>query len=157
MDQTRRPPGNRQFPATAAGYQALLEWLRSFGRVATIGVEGTGSYGAGLARSSPAPGSAWSRSTARTARPAAKGKSDPIDAIAAARAAVSGRPPAPRKPGPARSRLSAPCGWAGSAVKARTAAYNQLHGLITAAPENLRAQLRPNAGPRCSTPAGTCP
>jgi len=42
--------GVRQFPATAAGYADLLDWLAGFGTVALVGVEGTGSYGAGLAR-----------------------------------------------------------------------------------------------------------
>ena len=50
LDRVGRVLGDRQFPATAVGYQALLAWLRSFGRVAKVGVEGTGSYGAGLAR-----------------------------------------------------------------------------------------------------------
>ena len=42
--------GVRQFPATAAGYADLLQWLGEFGTVALVGIEGTGSYGAGLAR-----------------------------------------------------------------------------------------------------------
>jgi transposase len=42
--------GTREFPATAAGYASLLRWLGKFGDVALVGVEGTGSYGAGLAR-----------------------------------------------------------------------------------------------------------
>ena len=42
--------GVQEFPATAAGYASLLSWLRSFGILAVAGVEGTGSYGAGLAR-----------------------------------------------------------------------------------------------------------
>ena len=42
--------GVREFPATAAGYADLLSWLGSFGDLALVGVEGTGSYGAGLAR-----------------------------------------------------------------------------------------------------------
>jgi transposase len=42
--------GTREFPATAAGYASLLGWLGKFGDVALVGVEGTGSYGAGLAR-----------------------------------------------------------------------------------------------------------
>jgi transposase len=42
--------GVREFPATAAGYADLLGWLTGFGTVALAGVEGTGSYGAGLAR-----------------------------------------------------------------------------------------------------------
>jgi hypothetical protein len=42
--------GTEQFPATAAGYRAALTWLRGHGELARVGVEGTGSYGAGLAR-----------------------------------------------------------------------------------------------------------
>jgi transposase len=42
--------GVSEFPATPAGYARLLDWLGSFGMVALVGVEGTGSYGAGLAR-----------------------------------------------------------------------------------------------------------
>ena len=42
--------GTREFPATAAGYASLLGWLGKSGDVALVGVEGTGSYGAGLAR-----------------------------------------------------------------------------------------------------------
>jgi hypothetical protein len=42
--------GTREFPATSAGYAGLLGWLGKFGHVALVGVEGTGSYGAGLAR-----------------------------------------------------------------------------------------------------------
>jgi len=49
-------PGVREFPAAAAGYAALLGWLRGFGTVALAGVEGTGSYGAGLARHLAAAG-----------------------------------------------------------------------------------------------------
>ena len=50
VDQVGRVLGDREFPATTAGYRALLAWLRSFGRVVKVGVEGTGTYGAGLAR-----------------------------------------------------------------------------------------------------------
>ena len=42
--------GVEEFPATAAGYAGLLGWLGGFGTVALVGIEGTGSYGAGLAR-----------------------------------------------------------------------------------------------------------
>ena len=48
--------GVREFPATAAGYAELLGWLGGFGTVALVGVEGTGSYGAGLARHLAAAG-----------------------------------------------------------------------------------------------------
>ena len=48
--------GVQEFPVTAAGYASLLSWLRSFGTLAVAGVEGTGSYGAGLARHRRHPG-----------------------------------------------------------------------------------------------------
>jgi transposase len=41
--------GTSSFPATPAGYAALLEWMQSFGVIVAVGVEGTGSYGSGLA------------------------------------------------------------------------------------------------------------
>jgi transposase len=48
--------GVREFPATAAGYARLLGWLGGFGPVCLVGIEGTGSYGAGLARHVTAAG-----------------------------------------------------------------------------------------------------
>ena len=48
--------GVQEFPATAAGYASLLGWLSGFGDIALVGVEGTGSYGAGLARHLAAAG-----------------------------------------------------------------------------------------------------
>ena len=41
--------GTASFPTTATGYCALLAWLRTFGEISSVGVEGTGSYGAALA------------------------------------------------------------------------------------------------------------
>src|SRR6516164_6679431 len=48
--------GVAEFPATPAGYACLLEWLGGFGTVCLVGIEGTGSYGAGLARPTAAAG-----------------------------------------------------------------------------------------------------
>ena len=82
--------GVQEFPATGAGYAGLPGWLAGFGTVALAGVEGTGSYGAGLARHMAAAGVP----VVEAARPAdrrRKGKSDPLDAVSAARAAQSGR------------------------------------------------------------------
>ena len=50
LDGLGRELGDQQFPATAAGYTALLGWVRDHGQLVTVGVEGTGSYGAGLTR-----------------------------------------------------------------------------------------------------------
>jgi transposase len=143
LDQVGRVLGDQEFAATPAGYRALLAWLRSFGRVVKVGVEGTGSYGAGLARYLATESIALvevNRPDRQTRR--AKGKSDPIDAIAAAQAALSGRASGTPKTrtGPVEAVRALRTARAG-AVKARTAALNQLHGLLTAAPETLRAVL----------------
>ncbi|MEV0563241.1 transposase [Dactylosporangium sp. NPDC050588] len=50
LDSAGRTLATAQFPATTAGYAALPAWLTGFGRLVLVGVEGTGVYGAGLAR-----------------------------------------------------------------------------------------------------------
>ena len=88
IDQVGRVLGDQEFPATATGYRAALAWIRRFGQVIKVGVEGTGTYGAGLARylaSEKIVVVEVDRPDRKTRR--AQGKSDPIDAIAAARAA----------------------------------------------------------------------
>ena len=84
--------GVQEFPATPDGYARLLAWLRGFGTVHLVGIEGTGSYGAGLARHVAAAGIRIvevDRSDRQDRR--RQGKSDPLDAVSAARAAQSGR------------------------------------------------------------------
>ena len=49
LDATGRAIGNATFPASAAGYVQLLKWLRGLGVLDRVGIEGTGSYGSGLA------------------------------------------------------------------------------------------------------------
>src|SRR5881396_1817892 len=74
-----------EFPATVAGYAALSEWMRSFGRLHAVGVEGTACYGAALARhlaGEQVKVVEVNRPDRRQRR--AKGKSDPLDAYAAA-------------------------------------------------------------------------
>ena len=56
LDQLGRLLGTHAFPTTAAGYRQLLAWLRGHGRLERVGVEGTGSYGAALARHLTAAG-----------------------------------------------------------------------------------------------------
>src|SRR5215472_6676726 len=84
--------GVEEFPAAPAGYVQLLGWLGGFGAVCLVGVEGTGSYGAGLARHIAAAGVRVvevDRADRQDRR--RQGKSDPLDAVSAARAAQSGR------------------------------------------------------------------
>src|SRR5215470_12140091 len=84
--------GVQEFPATPAGYAQLLGWLGGFGTVCLVGIEGTGSYGAGLSRHVTGAGVRVvevDRSDRQDRR--RQGKSDPLDAVSAARAAQSGR------------------------------------------------------------------
>ena len=84
--------GVREFPADLAGYARLVQWLGGFGTVCLIGIEGTGSYGAGLARHIAAAGIRVvevDRADRQDRR--RRGKSDPLDAVSAARAAQCGR------------------------------------------------------------------
>lgn len=144
LDEAGRVLGDERFAACASGYQQLLAWLCSFGQLVKVGVEGTGSYGAGLSRYLTAEHVEVvevDRPDRKTRR--RQGKSDPIDAIAAAQATLSGRANgAPKaRTGPVEAIRVLQVARDG-AIKARTAAWNQLHGLIVTAPEQLREQLR---------------
>jgi transposase len=100
--------GAREFPATPAGYGRLLGWLGEFGIVCLVGIEGTGSYGAGLARHVTAAGirvAEVDRSDRQDRR--RQGKSDPLDAVSAARLPSPAGPAARRRAGTAQSRRSA--------------------------------------------------
>lgn len=84
--------GVEEFTTTTAGYVEQLGWLRGFGAVQLVGIEGTGSYGAGLASYVHTEGVRVvevDRSDRQDRR--RHGKSDPLDAVSAARAAQSGR------------------------------------------------------------------
>ena len=148
IDRNGRLFGCEQFPATPTGYTALLSWMRSFGYLDRVGVEGTGAYGAGLARylhhqsvtviEVPGP----DRRLRRQA-----GKSDPIDAEAAARAVLAGTATAEPKlsEGPIEAVRALRVARNG-AIKAKTAATNTLHNMAITAPECLRAQLPARSG-----------
>ena len=143
VDQAGRVLGTREFPATTAGYQAALAWMRGHGDLVKVGVEGTGSYGAGLARHLAARGIEVTE-VIRPNRQARRrrGKSDAADAVAAALAALNGE--ASGKPkgrdGAVESIRALQVARRG-AVKARTQAGNQLRDLIVTAPEVLREKL----------------
>ena len=134
--------GTREFPATAAGYASLLGWLGKFGDVALVGVEGTGSYGAGLARYLAARGVRVvevDRADRQDRR--RKGKSDPLDAVSAARAAQSGRASGePKGRDGAVEAIRALMVAKRSARNERTQAINQARALNLTGPDDLRAR-----------------
>jgi transposase len=129
------------FQLAADGYSQLLRWMRRHGRLVKVGVEGTGSYGAGLARY--LAGVAVMeviRPNRQTRR--RRGKSDPTDAEAAARAALNGEADGlPKTADGAAEALRALRVARRSAMKACTQAANQIRDLIVTATEQLRARL----------------
>ena len=144
IDSAGRVLGSAQFPATGAGYAALLTWLQAFGVLVLVGIEGTGVYGAGLARYLAEQGMAMveiDRPDRKTRR--WQGKSDPVDAQAAARAALAQvRTGVPKQRDGQVEALRNLRVARRSAIAARADAQRQIKALIITAPEELRARLR---------------
>jgi transposase len=144
IDPIGRLLGTAEFATTPTGHRELLCWLRNHGDVETVGVEGTGAWGAGLARFLARAGVA----VVEVDRPNRQhrrrhGKSDPVDAEAAARAALSGDAcGVPKSRSGAVESIRALRVARRSALKARTQAGNQLHALVVTAPYKLRERLR---------------
>jgi transposase len=128
---------------TPAGYAELLAWAQCLGEIDAWGIEGTGSFGAGLTRFLRARGQVVVEVNRpdRAAR-RRRGKSDPLDAEAAARAAQAQQGSVP-KAGDGRVEMIRSLRVArATAIKARTQAINALKGLLVTAPAELREQLR---------------
>ena len=144
IDKVGRQLGDREFTASPAGYRALAAWLSQHGTLTTIGVEGTGTYGAGLARYLRTIG----LTVVEVDRPDRKSrrahaKSDPLDAYAAAKAVLSGSAAGVPKLRDGRVEAIRALRVArSSAVKARSQATNQIKALIITGPAELREQLR---------------
>jgi transposase len=135
--------GVQEFPVTPAGYARLLGWLGGFGTVCLVGIEGTGSYGAGLARHVTAAGVRVvevDRSDRQDRR--RQGKSDPLDAVSAARAAQSGRARgAPKGRDGQVEAIRALMVAKRSAIGERTQTINQARALVLTGPDDLRARF----------------
>lgn len=150
VDTAGRLLGHQQFPATAAGYRQLLAWLHGFGSLLIVGIEGTGVYGAGLARHLAAEDVAMlevDRPDRKTRR--FTGKSDPLDAEAAARAALAGtRTGIPKDRTGQVEALRNLRVARSSAIDQRADCQRRIKALIVTAVEPLRAQLRGRNGAR---------
>ena len=144
VDLQGRLLGAAAFPTTAEGYTRLIRWLRGQGEIERVGVESTGAYAAGLVRALRA--NRIRVVEVNQPHPHARqrlGKSDPIDAELAARAALSGTATAVPKQTSGVVEAIRQLGVArNGALKARTAALQQLDDLIITAPEQLRSELR---------------
>ena len=136
--------GVESFATTTAGFAELHAWLSSFGNLDRVGVEGTGAYGAGLARFLRSTG-AMVIEVGRPNRQArrAHGKSDSIDAVEAARAALSGRAHGVAKTadGNVEAIRVLLVGYR-SGRDVRIKCLNQLRHLGFCAPDELRERFR---------------
>ena len=135
--------GATTIPVRAEGHRDLVAWACSLGTVRAFGVEGTGSYGAGLSRFLREQGHA----VFEVDRPDRRlrhrsGKSDPLDAEAAARAVLGGQATAVPKSGTGAAEMIRHLKTArDGAVKARSQAMLTIKALIVGAPAALRQEL----------------
>ncbi|MDD5093111.1 MAG: IS110 family transposase [Dehalococcoidia bacterium] len=136
--------GQRNVPTTMVGYMSLEGWANSLGEIDAFGIEGTGSYGAGLSRFLSDRGhriievNRPDRSTRRRI-----GKSDPTDAEMAARAVLAGVAREEPKSGVDTVEMIRMIKSAkDSAMKARTQSINQMKALVFTSPVELRSALR---------------
>lgn len=145
IDDVGRILGTETFPATAAGYRSVERWLQRHGQVAKVGVEGTGSYGLGLARFLAGRGVEVvevNRPNRQLRR--RRGKSDTVDAEAAARAVLNGEATAiPKAADGIVEAIRAMRVVFCSTRNARTRIANQIRDLLVTAPDQLRETLEP--------------
>lgn len=142
LDSVGKPIADAEFRTCPRGYAAAIAWARQQGTILVAGVEGTSSYGMGLTTALQQAGI----SVVEVIRPdrsarRRKGKSDPLDAYAAARIALAGEGIAVPKDEHTialRALLTARRG----AMKARTATINQIRSLLVTAPAELRERYR---------------
>ena len=136
--------GEASLPANRAGYRDALRLARRAGGGRLWALEGVGCYGAGLARALQAAG----ERVVEVERPARErggrrgGKSDALDALAAARQGLAERALATPRAAGAREALRVLLATREGAVATRRAGLNQLRALVVAAPEQLRERLR---------------
>jgi transposase len=144
VDPHDRVLGTRSFPTTKQGYRQLLAWMRTFGDLQRVGVESSGSYGAGLLRSLQQAGVTVLEVTAPDKQDRRKrGKNDDLDAQNAAHAAYAGkRTVTPRSRHGMVEALRVLVACRKTAVTARRVALQMIHNTIVAAPDGLREQLR---------------
>lgn len=144
IDHLGRPITDRQFDTTPAGYNEIVNYLHTAGTISAVGVEGTGSYGAGISRVLVTAGFEVfevARPNRRSRR--LRGKSDPLDAQQAALSALSDTDTALPKAGDGVvEALRMLLTERNSASKARSQTMNQVHAMLVTAPDSVRDDYR---------------
>lgn len=147
LDARGRELGACQLEASEAGYEGLLQWAGALG-ACCFAIEGSGSYGAGLARFLSERGLPVFECERPSRRDRRRGKNDRLDAVLAARRLVAGEGLSERRGDGVRELLRVWLIERRSADQARTACLNQLHALIVTAPPRLRERLAGQEGER---------
>jgi transposase len=144
VDEQDRVIGTRSFATTRQGYRQMLAWMQSFAELQRIGIESTGSYGAGLLRSmQQAKVAVLEVTTPDKQDRRRRGKNDDLDAQNAAHAAFAGqRTVTPRSRDGIIESLRILMACRKTAVSARRVALQMIHNTIVCAPDGLRDQLR---------------
>jgi transposase len=144
VDEGDRVLESRCFATTRQGYRQMLAWMRSFGALQRIGIESTGSYGAGLLRFMQAAGVEVLEVTSPDRHDRRRrGKNDDLDAQNAAHAAFAGRrtvTPRSRDGMVESLRILKACRK--TAVAARRVALQMIQNTIVCSPDGLRDLLR---------------
>ncbi len=140
VDEQDRVLGTRCFATTRQGYRQMLAWMRSFGEVQRIGIESTGSYGAGLLRFMQQAGiEVLEVTTPDKHDRRRRGKNDDLDAQNAAHAAFAGRRTVtPRSRDGMVESLRVLKACRKTAVAARRIALQMIQNTIVCAPDGLR-------------------
>jgi transposase len=144
VDQDGRLVGRQQVKTTQQGCAALHNWAVQLAPYVRFAVEGTGSYGAGLSRYLAQRGIQVTevRGPSRQLRHD-RGKSDTVDAEAAARSALAGTATTVPKSGNDWVEMVRVLRIARtSAMHQRSQVINQLHAVVVSAPPDLRDELR---------------
>jgi transposase len=144
VDDHDRLLGSQSFATTRHGYKQMLAWMRSFGLVRRVGIEATGTYGAGLLRYlQKASIEVLEVTTPDKGDRRKRGKSDDLDAQNAAHAAFTGkRTVTPKSRDGMIEALRVLKACRKTAVGARRVALQLIHNTIICAPDDFRDQLR---------------
>ena len=134
--------------ASAAGYRELVSWLAGLGGEVMVGIEGAGSYGAGLCRHLQAVGISVVEVERPRRRDRRQGKSDRVDALLAAKRVLAGDGVSTPRADGNRAALSVLLVAYRSCVEERTRLLNQLQGLHVTAPTPLRERIGHGNGAR---------
>lgn len=130
----------KEFETNEKGYKGLLKWCSSFGQLLKAGLEGTGTYGAGLCRFLLKNNiTVFEVNRPNRARRRLRGKSDPTDAENAARAVLAGEAKAiPKAQNGSVEAMRFLLITRRSAIKARTQSINQIRAILVTAPDAIR-------------------